>query len=483
MRLTTSKAFDREFEVLSVPLRTRVYLTVWDLLRRYERKVPLETRRVRKVEGLRSNVWRVKLADKPRLLYHWNGEDLLLLSVGDHKVTERYTDAQFQRDLKTARVSETAYSLANAQPSIFGSDPDEVLDLLTNEELVSDWIYYLDDEQLAIARKLEAAAKYQISNKRSTCHFIIGGPGTGKTSLLLNLLDRARLFGGMEVRLRAQPQVRRYAQTAFSYDLNEYNLTDDGGARPRLVLVDDPDVYDDITRAAEAATLAQRQMLVIAFDPLQLASSLSDAQYRALRHRYSVVEHRLSTAYRQKANVGKAAKKVIESVAKSTPFLDDGKIERFHKEHSQLTTFSNEVSFPNPRGYVEFYPAADERDVDREFGRLMDNASLMWAHWSPLLVVIDEAIGSRDRKWITDKIFLHWPLDLPRPVVTTLDHVRDIKGAEFQHAFLFLAPRTHREIEYGFRGSGQLTYNRRRLLRIPFSRAKDSMCTFVLADD
>jgi hypothetical protein len=35
-------------------------------------------------------------------------------------------------------------------------------------------------------------------------------------------------------------------------------------------------------------------------------------------------------------------------------------------------------------------------------------------------------------------------------------------------------------VEGGFKGSGQSVYNERRLLRIPFSRAKDSIVTFVV---
>lgn len=34
----------------------------------------------------------------------------------------------------------------------------------------------------------------------------------------------------------------------------------------------------------------------------------------------------------------------------------------------------------------------------------------------------------------------------------------------------------------GFEGSGQAEYNRYRLFRIPFSRAKDSLATFVFPD-
>jgi hypothetical protein len=54
-----------------------------------------------------------------------------------------------------------------------------------------------------------------------------------------------------------------------------------------------------------------------------------------------------------------------------------------------------------------------------------------------------------------------------------------VKGLEFQHAFLVLGSAVHDELENGFKGSGTARYQRRRLLRIPFSRPKDSLVTFV----
>jgi hypothetical protein len=55
-----------------------------------------------------------------------------------------------------------------------------------------------------------------------------------------------------------------------------------------------------------------------------------------------------------------------------------------------------------------------------------------------------------------------------------------VKGLEFQHVFLVLAKELYDEIEHGFNGSGQSRYLARRLLRIPFSRAKDSLVSFVV---
>ena len=54
-----------------------------------------------------------------------------------------------------------------------------------------------------------------------------------------------------------------------------------------------------------------------------------------------------------------------------------------------------------------------------------------------------------------------------------------IKGLEFQHVVLLLSPSRYHAAESGFTGSGLRLYDEYRLLRIPFSRAKDSLAVFV----
>lgn len=479
--IVTAGAFAKQFAKLSVPLKTRVHLTVWDLKRRYAGAQPLESRRIRKVAGMKANIWRAKLDKGPRMLFHWDGQRVVLLSVGAHDITGNYSDRQFRTDVASAKVSETAKQLAQYEPTFFGSDPDEALDTLANEELVPEWIYYLDEEQAAVANRLGKSARQLLRGDNTSIHVIVGGPGTGKTSLLLNLLDRARFLDGLEIHLRAQQQVLEYAQTGFTYSLFPFVKADEGGRIPRLVLIDDPQSFRDICRTAETAELARRQLVVFAFDPLQLASAITDYEYAEFVRRYRVTEHRLSSAYRQKAKVASAAKKVIDSVAKSTPFLDENTIRVFHKEHSKLTCFSNEPVFRNPHGYVKWYPEAEVSHIRQELLRLRENASLMWMHWSPLLVVMDELIGGPDRRVIRELIHRNWSTRLLPPVYVGLNESHKIKGTEHQHALLFLTAKTFGEIEHGFRGSGQSTYNKRRLLRIPFTRAKDTLCTFVLS--
>ena len=58
--------------------------------------------------------------------------------------------------------------------------------------------------------------------------------------------------------------------------------------------------------------------------------------------------------------------------------------------------------------------------------------------------------------------------------------LQEVKGIEFQHSFFVISLRLFVELNVGFRGSGQKLFHQRRLLRIPFSRAKDSIVTFCV---
>jgi hypothetical protein len=55
-----------------------------------------------------------------------------------------------------------------------------------------------------------------------------------------------------------------------------------------------------------------------------------------------------------------------------------------------------------------------------------------------------------------------------------------MKGLEYQHVLLVINRSLFEELESGFEGSGRTIYHARRMLRIPFSRAKDSLVTFVV---
>jgi hypothetical protein len=93
----------------------------------------------------------------------------------------------------------------------------------------------------------------------------------------------------------------------------------------------------------------------------------------------------------------------------------------------------------------------------------------------PILVVVDE---------FTDAYRWSWKGKFGGRgyKVIGLKELRTVKGLEFQWVVLVIRKSLYHELQTGFTGSTQRIYHQRRLLRIPFTRARDGILTLVLPD-
>ena len=187
--------------------------------------------------------------------------------------------------------------------------------------------------------------------------------------------------------------------------------------------------------------------------------------------RFKAQRFELSCCYRQKAKVGRAARAAAEVIARSTPFLDSGKIKAFHDRHRGLGKLANSLSYPNPRGYVQTYPNARKGHLIQELGRIKRFPA--WQHWPGVLAFMDDGV----------KLPAAWSklLEVAGAQVVDRTQIQTIKGLEYQHVLLFLHGDTYIKVHEGFTGTGRAAYASARLLRIPYSRAKDSLVAFVMA--
>jgi len=127
----------------------------------------------------------------------------------------------------------------------------------------------------------------------------------------------------------------------------------------------------------------------------------------------------------------------------------------------------------NPSGRVSTITSPEWATWEAYWRRLYElrRRGRLWEHWPPLLIVRDRD-AEVPENWLdgadafaTDRI--------------SADELDLVKGLEYQHVLLILGQDLYSSLENGFTGSGQAQYNRFRLSRIPFSRAKDSLVTFV----
>ena len=147
---------------------------------------------------------------------------------------------------------------------------------------------------------------------------------------------------------------------------------------------------------------------------------------------------------------------------------------RSHSTHGHLTLQPVGLNLADPRrsgGCAAALSVDAGSRRARSIGRTV-HWSAPWRHWPPLLVVTDESLKVPE-EW--RRIWRE--VDCREVSFVSLG---EIKGLEFQHCFIFLTEELYSALESGFKGSGQAVYNQRRLLRIPFSRAKDSIVTFVV---
>jgi hypothetical protein len=488
---SASERFLDEYRAASPPLQALA-----------EREIHFLQRRVRshrnwlsnydRVAGLRGHVViEVEVGSGPRILAHFGDRRVTLMAFGDHGVVGRYVRGRtLEADLASRVALPPAFRLGHKDrffpPTAITAAPS-----LTPwaSELSRDWLYFLDEEQLAIADGIVDNAEEVLLSEDSYCiHVVVGGPGTGKTSILLHLLERLsdQITKGAEtwrVGLDVSDELSDFIEASTGWKLAESRrLT--RSAELDVLLVDDPRWLQDVASQAIAARgdfkadeededLPHPKVVVVAFDPLQLQESVTDKEYARFLEAHAATEWPLRTSYRQKEKVGAVALNVAKVVAESSPFFVEQKQRKHTRERKALTTLANSLVFRNPSGFAKTYEDAQISEWVAHLTWIRSQRGL-WEHWPPLLVVSDEDAPLPD-PW---RNVAH---ALLRCREVTLAEIEVIKGLEFQHVAVVLSEERYEAVESGFSGSGRPVYNQYRLLRIPFSRAKDSIGVFVLS--
>jgi hypothetical protein len=408
----------------------------------------------------------------PRLLAHWAPPTLTVLDAGNHDIVGNYQHAWLQVAI-TKAVLLDGFNAGRRPWRIFGSNRDTRYEEY-RRELHPDWVYDLADPQANAAASIRKAyTKSSVNNPK--VFVLVGGPGTGKTSILVKVMLELQALGARPGFVVSDP-VAKFIEAGLGRSI-AWNRVD---AAARLddfqaVLYDDPATLADVDKMIDAA-IGTCRVIAVGFDPCQLDEDVWDRHYQEILTRWQARAYELRSCYRQKENLGAASLRVMERVAESTPFLASGKVEAFRDGHELVYRISNNLRFPNKHGYEHTYIDANEADVRHEASRI--RSTRMWEHATPVLVIADR---SCELSWNWTSLLR----DIRHDVVqfdpaTQWSDLRAIKGLEFQHVLMAINRALFDELESGFEGSGQGVYHARRMLRIPFSRAKDSLVTFVV---
>jgi hypothetical protein len=487
--------FDRQ-----VWLRPVTQRAVWRIADHVREDRRIWLRRYKSLERYAPTVYRERTAGNQRLLFTPTAEGPLLLALGPRDtIYDTYTQHHLRADLANQPCALPATLTDRSKTGLFVDvdGPDQPFAYVPGENSAS-WAQYLDPQQYDLATQIGLdTLDLDPAKGQRRSWLVTGGPGTGKTVVLLRVLMDA-LDAGLRVMLSMSDSVVRYHEAALSSagvdcDLqahigDPFNPFTRGTLRDEseldLLLVDDPRSIEQVKQALRWAEAARARAVVVAVDPLQLDETVTDSVWASVVKPRHVSEERLTACYRQRAAIGISSLRAVQVIGSSSMYGRDDKKQKDLTSRRKLTEANNDLEFVNPGGFQRVVVPATASDVRAEVERILKTQHLWWQHWKPLMVAVDDDLGppSRDisealRAVPHEIVRLEQDPELDRR--TLVPGVRSLKGAEFQHVLLFLSTPLYRELEDGFQAKGKTVYARRRLLRIPISRGRDSLVTFV----
>ena len=284
-----------------------------------------------RVANMAPPVLEIKLSGGHRLLAWYDENQLTLLDMGGHEVVGRYDINKFFHDTASREKAPKQF-FPGQQSKFFIRNPDRSIPFKYESELSNEWLYFLEEEQERIFEDIASDVIDAIEEDRSLMrYFIIGGPGSGKTCILLNLL---KLFADLdlEIGIIMSDLLASYTETSSNSNISQFRVKLEEIPNLDILLFDDPDSL--VTLLPEQRPI-NAKVIIFAFDPLQLTSGMTDGSFDSWQQRDDIIIHTLGTCYRQKENVGKATKHIVDTIANSTPFLRKDKIQTFRERRKK----------------------------------------------------------------------------------------------------------------------------------------------------
>ncbi len=452
-----------------------------------------------KIEGLGTRMpgrfVELEIGSGPRLVAYVNGMDITLIALGDHEVVTRLKKqrnlpgeleqlADLPAGFGVMTIDDAVKAFAESVAAALNGTVDRSRTF--GPEVDLDWLHFLSDEQeemfLNIAEDIETA---MATPGTATAHLIEGGPGTGKTSVLLRLLDHFA-EEGHSVGLDMSEHLVEFIKAQTGRDLREFTAPIENGEPVRICLVDDPASLQslrwDARRARENLGELESTAVVVAFDPLQVEgrrdAELTDAALEEVREAAYAKRWVLRDCYRQKEFPGAAARSLTGVIMGSSPFLADKKRAAWAESRAQIAEAALDLRFINPGGHFTVYDEAQWSDWT---GYLATVGTATWATmregdpraW-PRLAVVAPMDAVVPESWAP-------PLrDVQHHFISGPGWQQRLRGVEYAHVAVLLTQSELAMVTSGFTGTGRTEYGRFQLLRIPFSRARDSLAVFAV---
>lgn len=457
--------------------RARIRSRVNELRRRMQDEPTTWLRNMEKLQDPVAAIYRDKVSEGDRLIFSpTNG--LLLVDVGPHEVMEEFQwlGNKIRREILADKSNVPEWFLKEFSDQTEISNPvvgnqsgagfdNSEMRWLYEEELNEAWLQFLDTQQAQL--KDEIFERLKIPGDFEF-HLILGGAGTGKTVVLLNLALSLR-SAGRNVVCQFNEQVIKYLNSG-KQRVPGAGLAMQPGA---VILLDDPMSFTVLRQKLAEARKAEARALVVALDPFQWVERRVYEKFDELIEISQPIQHDLDVCYRQSNAVGKLAIDYTKSILdKTSPFIIDSKIADHKKQLDPLKRICvDSVTFVDNGGRYKLYESELTKNFDKEFDRFLTRDD-KWIHWHPMLIIFDPSGTSMPQAWI-EKIKGN------NVLYKSLNQVDKIRGSEFQEIFVLLGEKTWKKLQEGVPGAGAVDWERLLSLHTVLTRSKDTTVIFV----
>ncbi|HEY2804648.1 MAG TPA: DNA/RNA helicase domain-containing protein, partial [Gemmatimonadales bacterium] len=312
--------------------------------------------------------------------------ELTLLDLGPHDRESTWdrirNKKQWIREHMEKRLP-VPHLIANSASRLVSLESSDGWNPFFPGEDTAEWVSFLDVQQHeAVSTICASVEDHTLEGKGDAVCLILGGPGTGKTVVLLRLLEKL-IEQRLDVGFSCSGQVHAYLESSAQHKIPNISADDTMGPQDALL-------YDDPSSLAEIAvsTNGAPRTLVFALDPLQLAEMPTTTELKRLRMRTRARVIELTTCYRQRRKLAERVVHMTDLLARSNPYLDKTKKVDFSAEYGELLQQFNTLELYYPLGDFKVLKNPS-KDLPKRIEELF--RTRLWSHWPPILMVLDEA--------------------------------------------------------------------------------------------
>ena len=433
-----------------------------------------------------TQVYRLPITSGDRLVFVINNKELILTDIGDHDVMNDYSRmSRLARNSDLAKATlpaEWFVKRVNQSLKLTKSSNDlsiTDLNLVLNESHISEserwiyeeeldegWVQYLDEHQNKVVDEIMQELLTQTEALK--VHFIYGGPGTGKTVVLLNLALRLEEMG-RSVSFQLSSQVARYLNRGKD-KVPGVNL----GFGPGVtILLDDPVNIDEFADAIRKAQANKCRALIIGFDPLQGHERKMETKLKSICDKTNYTFSQLWVCYRQTFGVAKKSIELTKAIfERSSRFLDESKIMAEKVDLQEHLDLIEGMEFVDDAGRYIVYDCDLEKNLEYEKTRYNLRID-PWRHSPSVCFIYEDSLLAKWRPRIKDIFAGTNKLDL------SMSSYKSIRGVEFQEMVLFLTGDFWKKLNVGENGLNSEGWEKVTSLHTIFSRAKDSLVIYI----